>query len=191
MSYRAESSSNSQRYPVLPGMTLAEFCREIGRVLDGVPDQWAPRLAARHLPGLLANPALLAPEQRVASPGSYGRHCVFACPSDRFSVVAMVWPPGFSSPIHDHATWCALGIYEGVIEEHHFLPASDDPDETRAIPGTMLEHRAGMVTHLPVDAPNIHAMHNPGTRPAISIHVYGGNTHKLGPNVNKLWSVEA
>ena len=191
MQHRAHKPLESARYPVLPAMTLAEFCGVIGAVLDGVPDHAAPAIAARYLPGLLASPALLSLEQRQPPAKGYGRHCVFACPQERFSVVAMVWPAGFTSPIHDHATWCAFGVYEGSIEERRFLPASDDPADARAIETERLVHRAGMATHLPADASNIHAMHNPGDRPTISVHVYGGDSNKLGPNLKKVWSVEA
>lgn len=191
MLYRAEGAADSASYPVLPAMSLHEFCHEIGRVLDGVPDHWAPRLAARYLPGLLATPDLLSAEQRRPPATGYGRHCMFVYPTERFSVVAMVWPAGFTSPIHDHATWCAFGVYDGTLEEHRYLPASDAADETRAVEIEVLEHREGMAAHLPVDAPNIHAMHNPGRHAAISVHVYGGNSPKMGPNLKKLWSVEA
>lgn len=191
MQHRADRTTDSARYPVLPAMTLAEFCGEVGRRLEGVPDHRAPQLAARVLPGLLATPALLAPEQRRAPAKGYGRHCVFACPRERFSVVAMVWPAGFTSQIHDHATWCAFGVYEGVIEERRYRPASDDPAATRAAETERLVHHAGMAAHLPADAPNIHAMHNPGDRPTISIHVYGGDSNKLGPNLKQVWSAEA
>jgi len=31
-------------------------------------------------------------------------------PDCSFSVTAMVWRPGQVTPIHDHVTWCVLGV---------------------------------------------------------------------------------
>ena len=41
--------------------------------------------------------------------------------------------------------------------------------------------------HLPVGGGDIHCMHNPTDRAAVSVHVYGGNSAKLGPNVVKVY----
>lgn len=172
-------------------MTLAEFCRAFGGMLAGASEGAAPALAAEVLPGLLASPMLLNEAQRTAPRKGYGRHCVFACPQDRFSVLAMVWPAGFTSPVHDHEMWCAFGVYEGVLGERRYEPASAEPWEGRAALVSETIHQPGDVAHLPPDVPDIHAMYNPTDRPTISIHVYGGNADKLGPNLKKIWSVQA
>jgi predicted metal-dependent enzyme (double-stranded beta helix superfamily) len=186
MHERPDGESTTQRYPVLPAMTLKTFCRHLGTALAQVPEAEAPARAAALLPGVLANPALLAVHQRAAPETGYGRHCIFICPQDRFSVLAVVWPAGIGSPVHDHATWCAFGVYEGALEERRYRPAGGGC----AVECARLVHRPGAVAHLPVDAPDIHSMHNPATRPVISIHVYGGNSDRLGPNVKTIWPVE-
>lgn len=170
--------------------TLDRFCREIGRALASEALCDVPRRVAGLLPDLLRLPDLLTAEQRCTPVDSYGRNRVFICPQDKFSVLAMIWPAGVTTPIHDHRDWCTLGVYEGVIEETYYSPASDAPDCTFAVPQKTVRHEPGAIAHLPVAAPNIHRIHNPTDDVAISIHVYGGNCEKLGPNLDQVYTVE-
>jgi len=169
--------------------SVARFCRDVGRVVDTVAPCDVPRRVAELLPVLLLQPDLLTPAQRRAPADGYGRNRVFLCPHDKFSVLAMVWPAGVSTPIHDHRDWCALGVYEGLIEETYYAPVSKAADCTAAVPTSTVRHRRGAVAHLPVDAPNIHRIHNPTDKPAISIHVYGGNCETRGPNLDRIYDV--
>ena len=173
-----------------PSFILKEFCRAVGSVIDTSPVHEAPRRVADLLPDLLAVSNFLSDEQRTAPADGYGRNRVFLCPRDNFSIFAMAWPAGVSTPIHDHRDWCALGVYEGEIEETHYQPSDLSPDCTTAFPRKVLRHRPGAVAHLPVAAPNIHKIHNPTPNVAISIHVYGGNCETLGPNLDRIYTVE-
>lgn len=170
---------------------FGEFCRAVGRIVQGSPEKETPARVAALLPGLLSEPALLNAAQTAVPADGYGRHKVFICPDDTFSVLAMVWPPGVSTPIHDHHSWCAFGLYRGMIEEIRYRPASVSPERATATPVARFGHRSGDVGCLPVDAPDIHRMHNPTADPAISIHVYGGNFDKLGPNLGRVYVAEA
>ncbi len=167
---------------------LGAFCRRVGESIDGAPEAGIPARVASLLPQLLATPNLLTPEQRSLPPQGYGRHHLFICPDEAFSVLAAVWPAGIVSPIHDHMTWCALGVYEGLVRETRYVPAGAAGDDAMAVSVTDLT--AGDVAHLPVDAPDIHCMHNPTDDVAISIHVYAGDAEKLGPNVKKIYTAE-
>ena len=97
-------------------------------------------------------------------------------PDGSYSLQVFVWPPGTGTSIHDHSSWgayaCALGL---VLEERY-----DRTDD-----GTVAEHARvrkawqlvwspgdGASTVLPGDG-GIHRVGNPGTAPAISVHVYG------------------
>ena len=40
-------------------------------------------------------------------------------PDGCFSVVALVWRPG-QYPIHDHVTWCVIGVLQGAEYEELF-----------------------------------------------------------------------
>ncbi len=160
---------------------LGAFCRRVGEIIDSAPATEIPTRIAALLQPLLATPNLLTPEQRAVPPQGYGRHDVFICPDEGFSVLAAVWPAGIVSPIHDHLTWCALGVLEGVIRETRYAPGRAAADHGAAAPVSVTDLMAGDVVHLPVGAPDIHSMHNPTGEPAISIHVYAGDAGKLGP----------
>ncbi len=171
-------------------VALDRFCHDIGRALETNALCDVPRRVAGLFPDLLLLPDLLTPAQRCAPVDTYGRNRVFICPRDKFSVLAMVWPAGVSTPIHDHRDWCSLGVYEGIIEETYYTPASAAPDCAAAVPNRTVRHRPGAIAHLPVDTPNIHSIRNPTDKVAISIHVYGGNCETLGPNVGRIYTVE-
>ena len=166
---------------------LGAFCQRVGDVIATAPEAEIAARVATLLAPLLAVPDLLAPEQRAVPAQGYGRHEVFICPNGAFSILAAVWPAGIVSPIHDHMTWCALGVYDGVIRETRYVPAGA---AAAARPVAVGELMAGDVAHLPRDAPDIHSMHNPAQETAISIHVYAGDANKLGPNVKKIYTAE-
>src|SRR5262245_38198580 len=63
----------------------------------------------RHLPGS----DVLTAEQRLGSPDDYVGHTLHAEPDGSFSIVALVWRPGQTTRIHDHVTWCVLGVIQG------------------------------------------------------------------------------
>ncbi len=168
-------------------MNLNQFCKTVGRLVEDNPVEDVPALIADYLPGVLGDRGLLSAEQKAVPPEGYGRHNVFLCPNDDFSIIAAVWPAGIVSPIHDHKTWCTFGVFEGVIQETRYRAASNDPSCTEAIPVETIEHLPGDVAHLPVGGGDIHCMHNPTDKAAISVHVYGGNSAKLGPNVVKVY----
>lgn len=169
---------------------LDDFCRAVGRMVQGSREKETPALVAALLPDLLSTPHLLTAAQRTAPPDDYGRHKVFICPDDLFTVLAMVWSPGVVTPVHDHHSWCAFGVYQGLLEETRYRPAGAGPDGAMAAPVARVTYRAGEVGYLPKGAGDIHRMHNPTAAPAVSIHVYGGNFEKLGPNLGQIYAVE-
>ncbi len=169
-------------------LTLDEFCRKAGDVAAAAPAADIPARIADHLPGLLANEALLSPCHRAAPDGGYGRNIVYVCPGGRFSVLAVVWPPGVATPIHDHKTWCAFGVYEGEIGEIRYDPAADAPECSRVVQRAVARHGCGAVGHLPIYG-DIHSIHNANGATAISIHVYGGDSRTLGPNLERIYKL--
>lgn len=166
---------------------LERFCKSIGRLVADLPVDEVPARVAELLPEILENRDILRPEHKVLPPYGYGRHDVFLCPNDKFSVLAAVWPAGIVSPIHDHMTWCAFGVFEGVIREIRYRADSADAGCDRAVETGRSDWLPGDAGHLPVGGGDIHCMHNPTDKTAISIHVYGGNAAKLGPNVDTVY----
>ena len=168
-------------------MHIEDFCAAVGAIVGNHPECDVPARIAARLPELLADSKLLRPDQKTLPAEGYGRHEVFLCPSDTFSIIAAVWPPGYASPIHDHMTWCAFGVFEGIVQETRFRPAAADAACTDAVAVAVNRWLPGQAGSLPVGGGDIHCMYNPGERPAVSVHVYGGNSAKLGPNVVKIY----
>jgi predicted metal-dependent enzyme (double-stranded beta helix superfamily) len=123
------------------------------------------RLVARDgwLPAAFARP----------SPERYRQYLLHCDSQERFSVVAFVWGPGQSTPVHDHRTWGLIGVLRGAERVERFT----------ATPGGGLRP-AGPASHLyegEVDAvsPRIGDIHRVSNgladAPSVSIHVYGGN----------------
>jgi 3-mercaptopropionate dioxygenase len=167
------------------------FCQFAVRTTAGLPERDVPAHLATMLPTILCHADLLTTAQREAPDTGYVRHTLFICPEDRFSIMSVVWSAGVFSPIHDHSNWCAFGVYEGAVEETVYeavcLPAGPPKDMLMArVAGSEL-HLPGSVGHMPAAATHIHRMHNPGRLPAISIHVYGGNCEKTGPNIDRVY----
>ena len=172
-------------------MEMNTFCQQVGRLVADNPIENVPGLIAEFLPEILGDRDLLSSDQKALPPEGYGRHDVFLCPKDDFSIIAAVWPAGIVSPIHDHKTWCTFGVFEGVIQETRYLVDPADPDGLDVIPTETVDWVAGDVAHLPVGGGDIHCMYNPTDRTAVSVHVYGGNSVKLGPNVVKVYQEAA
>ena len=184
-------SSARREAAVSPGRALLRLYRAVGAAADVAPLEELPRRVAALLPELLAIDGLLTAAQTAPPAEGYRRAPIFLCPRDRFSVIAMIWPAGVATPVHDHRDWCAFGLYRGEIEETRYDPADSSPDCATAAVRQVLRHKPGAVAHLPVAAPNIHRISNPTGEAAISIHVYGGNCDISGPNLDRIYSVEA
>ena len=44
----------------------------------------------------------------------YRQHLLYVAPDGGFSVIALVWLPGQKTSIHNHLSWCVVGIYQGL-----------------------------------------------------------------------------
>jgi len=62
----------------------------------------------------------LTPVQRLGSAERYTHHTLYVDPGGQFSILAIVWRPGQHTRIHDHVTWCAFGVLQGVEDEELF-----------------------------------------------------------------------
>src|ERR1700722_7303788 len=63
-----------------------------------------------HLPG----PEILTPEQCLGRPARVAGHLLHAEPDGAFSILGLVWRPGQATRIHDHITWCVVGVLSGI-----------------------------------------------------------------------------
>jgi predicted metal-dependent enzyme (double-stranded beta helix superfamily) len=133
----------------------------------------------------LPDPGILTPAEHEGSPDGYVCHTLHTEPDGAFSVCAMVWRPGQATPVHDHVTWCVVGVLQGA--EHEELFALRDG-------GTALEP-AGSRVNLAGDvagfAPpgDIHRVTNQGDGVAVSLHVYGADITRLGTSVRRTYDL--
>jgi predicted metal-dependent enzyme (double-stranded beta helix superfamily) len=112
---------------------------------------------------------LLTSEQRRSDPTSYQAHLLHVPDDGAFSLVSLVWLPGQVTPIHDHLTWCVVGIHEGYEHEERF--ALTDSGDALVRTGEACAEVGEATGLLPPG--DIHRVRNSGDALAISLHVYG------------------
>ena len=151
---------------------FAAFVRDAEATIDD------PHAIAVRLKALLAEEGWLAPEHRLPGADTYRQHLLHVSPCRRLSVVALVWRPGQRTPIHDHVSWCVVGVYRGIEHEVHYDLAGDE-----LVPTQTIEAYPGDVQALVPPASNIHRVEAAGEGLTISIHVYGADIERLGSSV--------
>jgi predicted metal-dependent enzyme (double-stranded beta helix superfamily) len=135
----------------------------------------------QHLPGA----GILTAAERAGDPDSYRCHLLHVEPDGSFSVTAMVWRPGQTTPIHDHVTWCVFGVTQGIEYEELYAITAD---------GTALRevgHNQNAMGDVSGFAPpgDIHRVRNIGDGVAISLHVYGADITRLGSSVRRTYDL--
>jgi predicted metal-dependent enzyme (double-stranded beta helix superfamily) len=143
-----------------------------------------PHAIAEHLRALLALDGWLAPADRRPGTDSYRQHLLHVSADRRLSVVALVWLPGQRTAIHDHVSWCIVGVYRGVEREERFELVDSDGVRYLRPAGTVYAPRGHVETLIPPDG-DIHTVTAAGGETAISIHVYGADIERLGSSINR------
>jgi predicted metal-dependent enzyme (double-stranded beta helix superfamily) len=134
----------------------------------------------------VADPDLLTAEQREPKAGCYARHVIYSDPFGRFTILAIVWDAGQFSPAHAHDTWCAYAVHDGTLTETCY---SHDPSSSKAKPVCTKVRNPGYSCFAGAGLDQIHRLGNAGTRPAISIHVYGVERERIATHVNRVLEV--
>lgn len=101
-------------------------------------------------------------------------------PSDEaYSIIAGVWHPGQTTPIHDHLTWALIGVYGGEEREtlYRRLDDGSNPKVARLEKVNERMNRKGHVTILGNNG--IHRVDNVSLKTTMSIHVYGRDIGNL------------
>jgi 3-mercaptopropionate dioxygenase len=129
---------------------------------------------SQHLPG----PDLLTAGQRLGDPDRHCTHTLHVEPDGSFSVVALVWRPGQATRIHDHITWCAFAVIEGVEHEEVF-------DARLQLTGRRTNHPGDVQALTPPG--DIHRVRNAGAATAISLHLYGTDVSRTGSSVRRYY----
>lgn len=141
----------------------------------------ALREATSFLARLVMDPTFLATwvfpllEEAEKREGWYVAHR-HETPDGSCSLQVFVWPPGSKTRIHDHSSWgvfcCEVGSL--VEERYERLDDGSKPDfaHLRKAWRRAWTKDDGISTVLPYEE-GIHQVGNPGTRTAISVHLYG------------------
>ena len=167
---------------------LSDLVRSVKSVLalESEPEKWAPSVA-RILRPFLGNPRLLTWEQRQPDSERYRQHVLHVEETGAFSIVALVWLPGQSTAVHDHVSWCVIGVHQGREHEVNYEVVREGGDEY-LLPIGESTHEAGSVAALEPPG-DIHTVLNPGPGTAISIHVYGADVRKLGSSIRRRYDL--
>jgi 3-mercaptopropionate dioxygenase len=131
-------------------------------------------LVAERLRTHLPAPDLLTGEQRFGDRLGYRCHLLHVESDGTFSVAALVWRPGQATAIHDHVTWCVIGVLQGIEREDRYVLR----DECWLEYVGSSVNRAGDVTGL-VPPGDIHRVQGEGPYPTISLHIYGTDLSRL------------
>jgi 3-mercaptopropionate dioxygenase len=162
-----------------PASRLAPLVAGIRTAVERHAD-WAEtaQLVAGQLRRHLPTPDVLTAEQRLGSPDGYRAHNLHVEPDGSFSIVALVWRPGQVTRIHDHVTWCVLGVIQGAEHEELF-------DADLNVVGES-DNRVGDVSGFAPPG-DIHRVHNTSGETAISIHVYGTDVTRVGSSARRYY----
>ena len=163
---------------------LSDFIADVDAIRrrPATPVQIGDAVASR-LTALVADGSWLQARYRMPAEDRYQQHVLHVADDGGFSVVSLVWKPGQKTPIHDHVSWCVVGILEGVERERRYWLHEADGER-------YLVHRFDRIAKpgetsaiVPPDE-DIHQVNNAGDDLAISIHVYGADIAKLGTSIN-------
>jgi predicted metal-dependent enzyme (double-stranded beta helix superfamily) len=155
---------------------FADFVRDAEARIDD------PEAVAQRLRPLLAQDGWLAPQHQVPGDGGYRQHLLHVSSCRRLSVVALIWRPGQATPIHDHVSWCVVGVYRGLERETRYRLVDGELERIGTI-----EAGPGHVEALIPPADNIHSVQAGGGGLTISIHVYGADIERLGSSVHRIY----
>lgn len=113
----------------------------------------------------------------------YTRHLLHADAEGRFSVLALIWPPGQSTPLHGHHTWCAAAVKSGHLLETIYRVE----EKFEALHCTEVGSRLLAPTQVSFNSAGsslAHRVSNVSDGLAISVHVYGVPASAIEDGIN-------
>ncbi|GIH21623.1 hypothetical protein [Rugosimonospora africana] len=166
--------------------SMAGFVAEVDPIVHGALDGLhAAQQVRAVLERWLRNDDLLTPAQLEPDPSRYRQHLVHVDPARAFGVVALVWLPGQSTPIHDHVCWCVVGVHTGAEREVCY-------QLRRGRGGSFLEPTAERInvrgtSTVAIPPGDIHQVANDTDAVVASVHVYGANVAALGTSIRRTY----
>ena len=160
---------------------LAALVSDLDRAVHtAAPGQPTVDAVSAALEPALCDETLLHPDQCVGDPAEYRQHLLHVAADGAFSLVALVWIPGQATPIHDHLSWCVVGVHEGAEHETRYARTEEGLLVKTA---TAVSHPGNVDGLLPPG--DIHRVTNAGTELAISLHVYGADLSQVGSSIRR------
>jgi len=170
----------------------AAFCKFIAGVreivrAEGGAEEAGPAVAEL-LRGFIGQDDFLSCEQLAPAECDYCQHILHVEPDGSFSVVALVWLPGQATCIHDHVSWCVVGVHRGEEHEIVYEHAGQNGDAHLVVTGSHT-NPPGTVAAL-VPPGDIHHVANAGDAVAISLHIYGADISALGSSIRRRYVLD-
>src|SRR6187399_3152431 len=155
MSCMPHAGRMTTTHPTLRAETPTEITDLVAGVRTAVATRadWSgtAELVVEQLRQHLPSPDVLTATQRLGSPDGYTSHTLHVEPDGSFSIVALVWRPGQLTRIHDHITWCVVGVIQGVEHEELY-------DENLELLAVSDNHVGDVTSFAPPG--DIHRVHN-------------------------------
>ncbi|MGI8530559.1 MAG: hypothetical protein ACR2KO_13910 [Geodermatophilaceae bacterium] len=155
---------------------------------DAVRSDHRPRPVVDAVTGalipFLRRPDLLTTAQRTGNPAGYRQRVLYVADDGAFSVVALVWLPGQATPIHDHLSWCVVGVHQGEESETRYRLV----DDRLVVEQEGLTSPTGTVAGL-IPPGDIHRVTNAGNDVAISLHVYGADLRQRPSSIRRCYDL--
>jgi predicted metal-dependent enzyme (double-stranded beta helix superfamily) len=153
---------------------------------SGLRDQAAGQVASVLEP-YLSDLGLLEAESLQPDPERYRQYVLHVEPEGFFTIAALVWLPGQKTPIHDHISWCTVGVYQGCeLEVQYALESTSVKSAPTATCSAL--RKAGEVQALTPGA-DVHEVANPGPGIAISLHIYGADLNEIGSSIRRSYQL--
>lgn len=136
----------------------------------------------------LGSPDFLAAHELEPDESEYRQHVLHVEPDGSFSIVALVWLPGQSTAVHDHVSWCVVGVHLGEEHECVYELRGAPADPHLVCVGETKNACRSVATLLPPG--DIHRVANGGDDVAVSLHVYGADISALGSSIRRRYNLQ-
>lgn len=150
------------------------------------PNRIGPAVAALLEPCLGADD-FLAAEELEPDEIEYRQHILHVEPDGSFSIVALVWLPGQRTAVHDHVSWCVVGVHLGAELETVYELRDSENDPHLVPTARCINPTCSVATLLPPG--DIHQVENGGDALAVSLHIYGADISVLGSSIRRRYNL--